>query len=272
MWDRQARGLKIISLLFIWGFLLAWYLRVFPSLDDPGMIGGYGVHRDWARQNIINTGQLFGSVEGYTEASSHMSYETDLSATFLAILSIIVGEVQLQERLKFLLTFPNFFFFLPSIVGIAFYNRMPGERSLSDVAILAWLGLLISPVFMNYTRHSINPNGYAIGIYAILLYLSYRISNNNLQKRLFAVFTLLIPLMVSLKHTQGLLATLVIPGYFFLDYLEKRFWERWESRINHKIASRSLIIMLTAGSIMYIVGTYYSNIVYEIVWNVSNMF
>ena len=272
MVDRQTRELRIISLLFIWGFLLAWYLRVAPSLGDPGMIGGYGVHRDWARQNILKTGRLFKSVEGHTEASAHMSYETDLSATFLAILSMIVGEVQLQERLKFLLTFPNFFFFLPGIVGIAFYNTIPEKGSLSDIATLTWLGLLVSPVFMNYTRLSINPNGYAIGIYAILLYLSYRISRDASQKRLLAVFTLLVPIMVSLKHTQGLLATLIIPGYFFLDHLEKRLWRPSESRINKGTASHSLIIMLAAGSIMYVVGTHYSTVVNEIVWNVTGMF
>lgn len=269
----MKRSAKVFLVLFFWGVLLSWYLRVFPFLDGPGMTGGFGTLHDWPRFHLVKTGTRSNIPSGMTETSAKMNTPMDLTTYVLAMYTLISGNIKLSSGLKMLQTLPNLLYFIPAVLGVGFYRRINnGSGSNFDKILLFVLGLFISPVFVSYTNTTINQAGYGICIYAITIYLIFRFLKLGVSARWVVIFTIFSGIMVSIYHTYGLLVIFITPGYYILEFTTLRFTSIQNHLHEYNNPFHSLKLLFITVTVMITIGLYYSTVVSEIVWNLVDMF
>lgn len=258
---------KLLLVVAIWVLLLSWLVRVFPYLGEPGMIGGYGVYHDWPRYSIVTTGTSQDVSNAKTAIPNKLYGVQDLMTYLLASYTLISGETALRSGLNLLLRLPNFAYFLPSLLAVSFYNRITSVRYTSDRILLFMLGLFISFPFIGYTTTSINKAGYGLCVLSLVIYVMFRISQSGPEKRWLVIFVLITGFMVSIYHTQGLVAIYLIPGYYVLKFTLYKIWGStlFEDAQYHSRVPLSMFLL--SSTILIAVSLYYSGLVQELVLN-----
>ncbi|UIP00995.1 hypothetical protein Hbl1158_06460 [Halobaculum sp. CBA1158] len=268
----MKRSSKFLLVIFFWGVFLSWYLRVFPVIEEPGITGGFGAIHDWPRFHLVRTGTRSNIPSGLTETSAKMDMPIDLTTYFLAMYTIISGNIKLSSGLTMLKSLPNLLYFIPAFLGVSFYKRInAGSNSKYEIGLLFVLGLFISPVFISYTDMSINQAGYGICIYSILLYIIYSILEQGSSPRWVGLFSIFSGIMAAIYHTYGLISIFIVPSYYILEHSSFRF-ALTQNKFCVNNSSRKSMLLFISVTAMTTVGLYYSTVVPEIGWNLTQMF
>ncbi|NLV12634.1 hypothetical protein [Haloarcula argentinensis] len=250
--------------------VLSWYVRVFPNLDDPGLVGGYGATHDWSRFHIVSTGTTDEIPNAITEVSKRMSIRTDLATYLLAVLTLISGETELTSSIRFLQLLPNLTFMYLSLIGTLTYKRISRKKdNFSDIDAISVfaLGLFVSGLFINYTENAMRFSGYGICIFSLLVYIMFRIQVFGKDSRIILIFSIFVGMSSVFYHTQALLALLIVPSYYLLTFT-------YNEAISKKgsLNGNHLKLFILSGTIMIGIGIYYSHTVNDLLFGFVRIF
>ncbi|QLC35107.1 hypothetical protein EFA46_012690 (plasmid) [Halarchaeum sp. CBA1220] len=257
----ERAPVKIVIIALVWAILLSWFIRVYPSMGNPGLVGGYGATHDWGRFHIATTGTIQQIPDPITSVSSRMIVRPDISAILLAIISVISGKTGLGPGLRLLLSIPNLSYFLLALIGVSVHRRMNRNSGLYSIVLIFIYGLFISGIFIDFTKHSLLYAGYGLCFYSLVLYIMYRINLSGFDRRWILLLFACSSVVMMVYHTIALLALFIIPSFYIIEYITSIVRPALQRRKHESIYIRILAISFIVVS----VGLYYSGIISELV-------